>query len=62
MSKKPISPEDWLTPQEAAPIMRCSVDYVWQLCREGKLKHRRKGRNILIKREHVTEYMDGGVE
>lgn len=40
----------------------CGVDYVWQLCREGKIKRRRKGRNYLIKRMHSQEYADSLVE
>lgn len=58
MSKKSVSPEDWLTPQEAAPILRCGVDHVWKLCRDKKLKHRRNGNRIFIKREHLADYAD----
>jgi excisionase family DNA binding protein len=61
MSEITKSPEDWLTPVEAAPILRCGVDQVWKLCRERKLKHRRNGNRILIKRVHLTEYTDAQV-
>lgn len=55
-------PEEWLTPQEAASEMRCGVDYVWRLCREARLKRRKKGRHHLIKLKHVHEYEDAQVE
>jgi excisionase family DNA binding protein len=55
-------PEQWLTPEQAKDELVCGVDYIWQLCREGKVKRRRKGRNYLIKRAHITEYMDAQVE
>lgn len=56
-----LDPEYPYTPVEAAELLRCSVDYVWKLCREGKLKHRRNGRRIFIKRQHLTEYIDAQV-
>lgn len=49
-------PEQWLTPDQAKDELVCGIDYVWKLCRDGRLKHRRKGRHILIKRAHITEY------
>lgn len=55
-------PEQWLTPNQAKDELVCGVDYVWQLCREGRIKHRRKGRRILIKRAHCREYADSLVE
>jgi excisionase family DNA binding protein len=59
---RPIDrPEDWLTPREAAPVLRCGVDHIWKLCRERKLKHRRSGNRIFIKRGHLTEYADAQV-
>lgn len=54
-----VDPNQWLTPKEVAPIMRCSVDYIWKLCRDGKLRSKRKGRHRLIKRAWVDEYMEG---
>ena len=56
-----LDPEFPYTPVEAAELLRCSVDHVWKLCREGKLKHRRSGRRIFIKREHLIEYTDAQV-
>jgi excisionase family DNA binding protein len=47
-----------LTPDEAAPLLRCGVDHVWKLCRDGKLKHRRNGRRILIRRQDISDYID----
>jgi hypothetical protein len=57
----PRDPEQWLTPNEAKDEIVCGVDYVWTLCRERKLKHRRHGRRILIKRAHIYEYNDAQV-
>jgi excisionase family DNA binding protein len=54
-------PEEWMTPSQAKDELVCGVDYVWRLCREGKLKHRRKGRQILIKRAHAREFADAQV-
>ena len=52
-------PDQLLTPAEAAEILRCSVDYVWKLCRGGKLRHLRKGRMILLRRRDLDLYIDG---
>ena len=55
------NPEELLTPREVAGIMRCSADYIWKLCREGRLKHIRKGRSILIRRRDITAYIDSQI-
>jgi excisionase family DNA binding protein len=54
-------PEQWLTPDQAKDELVCGVDYVWTLCRERRLKHRRNGRRILIKRAHIDEYNEAQV-
>lgn len=54
-----LSPTDLLRPKEVAEILHCRVDYVWQLCREGKLKAVKKGRHYLIPRQSVTDYIVG---
>jgi excisionase family DNA binding protein len=55
------NPNEMLTPVEAASLLRCRKDYVWRLCRDGKLKHMRKGQKILIKRAHVSDYIDAQI-
>jgi hypothetical protein len=55
------NPEEWLTPRQAKDELVCGIDYVWKLCRDGDLKHRRKGRHILIKRAHAQEFADAKV-
>jgi excisionase family DNA binding protein len=51
-----------MLPAEVAPILRCSIDYVWQLCRDGKLPHIRKGNRILIRRQDVADYIAGELQ
>lgn len=56
-----LDPERLMTPAEAAELLRCSVDYVQRRCRENRLKHLRKGRHILIRRQDLTDYIAGQV-
>jgi excisionase family DNA binding protein len=52
-----LDPKRLMTPAEAAEMLRCSVDYVWHLCRKDELKHMRKGTRILIRRQDLIEYI-----
>lgn len=56
-----LDPEQLLTPRETAEIMRCSPDYIWKLCRSGRLRHLRKGRLILIRRRDISGYIDAQI-
>ncbi len=56
------TPDEILTPDEAAPLMRHSAKAVRGLCRLPKndpryLKHLRKGPKILIRRADVAEWI-----
>jgi excisionase family DNA binding protein len=44
----------WLTPPEAAAVLRVSVDTVYRACRNGQLPHQRLGRQIRIPRSAVA--------
>ncbi|MBS1862992.1 MAG: helix-turn-helix domain-containing protein [Actinobacteria bacterium] len=59
--------EDVLTTAEVAPILGCSAKYVRELCRLPKsdrryLKHARKGREILIRREDAADWVARQIE
>lgn len=59
-------PDEILTPDEAAPLMRHSAKAVRGLCRLGRddpryLKHLRKGSKILIRRADVSEWIAGQI-
>jgi hypothetical protein len=54
--------QEVLTPEEAAPLMRHSAKSVRGLCRLPRddpryLRHLRKGREILIWRSHIDEWI-----
>jgi hypothetical protein len=55
--KEPMDLNVMLTPAEAALPLRCSIDYVWKLCREERLAHMRKSNKILIPRQSITDYI-----
>ncbi len=56
-----VDPERLITPKEASDLLRCSVDYVWHLCRKGELAHLRKGNRILVRRQDLTDYIAGQI-
>jgi excisionase family DNA binding protein len=64
-TEKPSGGPEYLTPEEAAPILRVSVYTVQKLCREGKItapkigsnKVSGKGGKYLIPREAVDAYL-----
>lgn len=57
MNTEVLDPERLMTPDEAADVLRCSTSYIWKLCRDGKLKHLRKGNKILIRRQDLNDYI-----
>lgn len=45
------------TPKEAADILRCDTGLVYDLARRQRLGHVRRGRNILVSKAHLLEYL-----
>ncbi len=52
-----IVPDEYLTVPEAAPIMRCSISKVYMLCRERKISSIKFGRQRLLTRGDIADYM-----
>lgn len=54
----PLIP-DWFTPIQAAAWINVHVDFIYNACASGGLKHSALGgrRNIRIKREWLDEWM-----
>lgn len=46
------------TPREAAGILRCDTGLVYDLARRQRLGHVRRGRNILVSKAALLEYLD----
>jgi excisionase family DNA binding protein len=48
---------DWLTPREAAGLMKVSVDLIYDACAKRALRHSRLGwRTIRIRREWLEQW------
>jgi excisionase family DNA binding protein len=56
-SAEPGSP--WLNVPEAAEHLRCSKDRIYDLIQLGKLKPRRDGRRVLLRRDDLDAYLEG---
>ncbi|HEX4838589.1 MAG TPA: helix-turn-helix domain-containing protein [Solirubrobacteraceae bacterium] len=54
---QPTSP--WLNVAEAAELLRCSKDRIYDLIALGKLQPRRDGRRVLLRRDDLDAYVEG---
>jgi len=46
-----------LTIAEAAQVLRRSGNYVYEMCRQNRIRHIREGSRVFIPREAVEEYL-----
>jgi excisionase family DNA binding protein len=56
-----IQPQPALTAKEAATLLGVSIDSVYELCRSGKLRHRRVGRAVRIERIDLENFQGDNV-
>lgn len=57
-SKPTVSP--WLNVTDAAERLRCRKDRIYDLIALGKLHPRRDGRRVLLHRDDLDAYIEGG--
>jgi excisionase family DNA binding protein len=50
----------YLTPEQAATLLGCSVGLIYELLKQEKLKGFRLGRRWRIPRKAIDEFIDGG--
>lgn len=50
----------WLNVAEAADRLRCRKDRIYDLIALGKLHPRRDGRRVLLHRDDLDAYVEGG--
>jgi excisionase family DNA binding protein len=53
-SRVPAYPKPWLTVGEAAVLLGCSREAVYQRIRRGRLTTRRQGRRVYVQRTSVV--------
>jgi excisionase family DNA binding protein len=57
-SEPTVSP--WLNVTDAAERLRCRKDRIYDLIALGKLHPRRDGRRVLLHRDDLDAYIEGG--
>jgi len=55
----PIDNEIYLSQKEAADYLKCSTVKLWRLRKKGVLKSHQLGRNVLYKKNDLTDFIEG---
>lgn len=46
----------WLSPKQAAKLMQCSIEHVYELAKSGQICYIKDGKNTRFKPEDLDEY------
>lgn len=59
VKQQPAGPGGWLTAQQAAEHMACTVERIYELKHQKKIPAHQDGRRPLFKRDDLDAYIEG---